>query len=180
MLTIVRAGMITLSLLVGACGPSSLFPSNVVKDVDTSFDFNTWRASPTSNQERKVQIGGRIIQAETTNEGLLIVGEQLPIVEHPVYGPATPKKRFGVYEFALLYPGKMEPTSLITGNRFIVIGTTRRPRMVVVEGASKTEPYLIAQCIHVWKTGEKDIADFPEVGAGYYPLESDTYCVSRQ
>jgi starvation-inducible outer membrane lipoprotein len=179
MLPIVRAGLLTTCLLLEACGPFSLFPANVLKDVDTGFDFNAWRASPNANQGRKVQIGGRIIQAEPTAEGVLIVGEQLPIVEHPVYGPATPKKRFGVYEYAFLYPGKMEPTALLPGNRFIVVGTTQKARVVSVEGASKSEPYLIADCVHIWKTGEKDISDFPEVGAGYYPLESDTYCVKK-
>ncbi|TAJ34545.1 MAG: hypothetical protein EPO64_00790 [Nitrospirae bacterium] len=168
-----------LSLFFSACGASALFQANVLKDVDNDFDFTAWRASPNAVPGRKVQLGGRIIQAESSNGGVVIVGEQLPIVEHPAYGPSSSgRKRTGVYEFAFLYPGKIESTALTAGNRFIVVGTTQQAKVVSVEGASKTEPYLVAQCVHIWKTEGREISDFPEVGAGYYPLEENTYCAT--
>lgn len=172
---------VTVTLLLEACNAPALFQPSILKDVDVSFDFNAWRAAPNASPGRKVQLGGRIIQAEPSNGGVLIVGVQLPIVEHPAYGPSSEtKKRIGVYEFAFLYPGKIESTALSVGNRFIVVGTTQQAKVVSVEGASKTEPYLLARCVHIWKTEGREISDFPEVGAGYYPLEENTYCTPEK
>lgn len=177
MITVMRTGLtLAFCLTLGACSSMTPFPPYVLKDVDTAFDFNAWRAAPSVNEGRKVQIGGRVIQAEWTDRGTVIVGMQLPIVDHPAYGPSEPRRRTGVYEFAFLYPGKIELGSLAPGNRFIVVGTTQRAQTVTVEGAPKTEPYLIARCVHIWKTEGREISDFPEVGGGYYPLEENTYC----
>jgi len=168
---------VALGVSLWACGPRAVFPPQALQGVEQDFDFNAWRAAPQVNQGRKVQVGGRIVQAEVEEGGTLIVGIQLPIVQHPAYGPSEGRKRTGAYEFAFLYPGKIEPSALTPGNRFIVVGTTQRPRPVAVDGAPKTEPFLTARCVHIWKTEGREIADFPEVGAGYYPLEENTYCV---
>ena len=32
-------------------------------------------------------------------------------------------------------------------------------------------PYLIARCVHVWKTGRYAISDFPNLPDGYYRLQ---------
>lgn len=179
MITVLRIGMaLALGLSLWGCGPRALFPPQVLKDVDRTFDFNNWRAAPHVNQGRTVLLGGRIVQADHDGDGLLIVGIQLPIVEHPAYGPSESRKRTGAYEFAFLYAGKIESTALTPGNRFIVVGTTQKPRVVAVDGAPKTEPFLIARCVHIWKTEGREIGDFPEVGAGYYPLEENTYCAA--
>jgi len=112
----------------------------------------------------------------------MIVAEQLPIVEHPVYGPAEPeKRRAGDYEFAFLYPGELDPQAVKNGNRFVVVGTTSGRRPVVVNGIPKSEPFLVADCIHVWQTGRTEIAEFKEdVGGGYSPLPEKTYCVAQK
>jgi starvation-inducible outer membrane lipoprotein len=161
---------------LGACGPPSLLQPQVMKDVDTHFDFHAWRATPAQYKGRKVQLGGRIVQADLVDNGVLIVGQQLPIREQPVYGPTEIGRKPGAFEFAFLYPGKIEPSALTEGNRFIVIGTTDNPKMVTVDGAPKTEPYLVARCVHIWKAEGREIADFPEIGGSYYPLEENTYC----
>jgi starvation-inducible outer membrane lipoprotein len=111
----------------------------------------------------------------------MIVAEQLPIVKHPVYGPTEEVKRTGDYEFAFLYPGELEPQALRNGNRFVIVGTTTNRRPVVVNGVPKTEPFLIADCIHVWQTGRTEIAEFKEdVGGGFSPLPEKTYCVAQK
>jgi hypothetical protein len=67
------------------------------------------------------------------------------------------------------------------GNRFIVVGTTTSRRPVLVNGIPKTEPFLTADCIHVWQTGRTEIAEFKEsVGGGYSPLPEKTYCVAKK
>ena len=110
-----------------------------------------------------VALGGRIVQASRNGKGIVIVAEHLPIVNHPVDGPTEDVKRTGDYEFAFLYPGELEPQDLRNGNRFVMVGTTTSRRPVVVNGVPKTEPFLIADCIHVWQTGRAEIAEFKDV-----------------
>jgi starvation-inducible outer membrane lipoprotein len=122
-----------------------------------------------------------MVQATKNDKGIVIVAEQLPIVKHPVYGPAEDLKRTGDYEFAFLYPGELEPQALRNGNRFVIVGTTTNRRPVVLNGVPKTEPFLIADCIHVWQTGRTEIAEFKEdVGGGFSPLPEKTYCVAQK
>jgi len=128
----------------------------------------------------RVELGGRIVHASGNGKGIVIVAEQLPIVDHPVYGPTEDVERTGDYEFAFLYPGELESRDLRNGNRFVIVGTTTSRRPVVVNGVPKTEPFVIANCIHVWQTGSAEIAEFKEgVGGGYSPLPEKTYCVAQ-
>jgi starvation-inducible outer membrane lipoprotein len=157
-----------------------------MENVSPTFHFEAWRDASPSNEAGKtdavrVLLGGRIVQATKSDKGIVIVAEQLPIVNHPAYGPTGDVKRTGDYEFAFLYPGELEPQALKNGNRFIIVGTTTSRRPVVVNGMPKTEPFLIADCIHVWQTGRTEIAEFKQnVGGGYSPLPEKTYCVAQK
>lgn len=159
-----------------ACSAPALFPADVMEGADKNFDFKSWRATPSASMGRKVQLGGQILDAQTNDEGVLIVGKQLPIVEHPAYGPSDSQRRPGSFEFVTVYRGKIEATALSPGNRFIVVGTTQGGKGVTVDGATRNAPFLTARCVHIWKTGGRDIADFQSSGAGYEPLEEATYC----
>ena len=148
-----------------------------MEKVSPTFHFEAWRdASPTNESGKsdagiKVELGGRIVQATKNGKGIVIVAEQLPIVSRPVYGPMEDVKRNGDHEFAFLYPGELEPLDLMKGNRFIMVGTTTSRRPVLVNGIPKTEPFLIADCIHVWQTGGAEISEFKEdVGGGFSTL----------
>jgi starvation-inducible outer membrane lipoprotein len=169
------------------CSSKSPFPAEVRDRVVPTFDFQAWRnASPSnpggkSDSGTKVELGGRIVQVSKDSKGTLIVAEQLPIVKHPVYGPTDAGSRKGEFEFSFLYPGELNAETLRNGNRFIVIGTTSGRKPIVVNGAPKTEPYLVADCIHVWQTGRTEIAEFKEsVGAGNSPLPEKTACVPKR
>lgn len=173
--------------LLSACANTSPFPAEIQDKVTPTFDFTAWReASPNnpggkSDAGTKVELGGRIVQASKNDKGVLIVAEQLPIVKHPVYGPTDGGDRKGEFEFALLYPGELGPETLRNGNRFVVIGTTSGRKPLVVNGAPKTEPYLVADCIHVWQTGRAEISEFKEsVGAGSSPLPATTSCAPKK
>ena len=177
-----------IALLLPACTSNPPFPPNVMEEVSPTFHFEAWRDASPSNSAgaadagTKVELGGRIVQASQNGKGIVIVAEQLPIMKHPVYGPAEPgQKRPGDYEFAFLYPGELDQQALRFGNRFIMVGTTSGRKPVTVAGVSKSEPFLVADCIHVWQTGRSEIADFKEgVGGGYSPLPEKTYCVDKQ
>lgn len=179
---------LTVCTALSGCAANTPFPPKVMEKVSPTFHFEAWRDAGPSNAAgqadagMKVELGGRIVQATRNGKGIVIVAEQLPIVTHPVYGPAEGNvKRPGDYEFAFLYPGELEPQDLKNGNRFVMVGTTTSRRPVMVNGVPKTEPFLIADCIHVWQTGRTEIAEFKEsVGGGYSPLPEKTYCVAKQ
>jgi len=169
------------------CAAQSPFPPQVMDKVSPTFDFEAWKDSPPTNVTGKsdsghmVQLGGRIVQADKLPKGTLIVAEQLPIGNHPVFGPTEPSNRTGDYEFALQYPDELPPGALRSGNRFIVVGTTNGRTNVLMNGAPKTKPLLVADCIHVWETGRAEIESFKEnVGAGFSPLPEQTYCTKKK
>ena len=177
----------TVCAVLSGCTANTPFPSKVMEKVSPTFHFEAWRDAPPSNEAgktdagHKVELGGRIVQATKSAKGIVIVAEQLPIVNHPAYGPSEDVKRTGDYEFAFLYPGELEPQDLRNGNRFVMVGTTTSRRPVVVNGMPKTEPFLVADCIHVWQTGRTEIAEFKEsVAGGYSPLPEKTYCAAKQ
>jgi len=178
---------LTLCAVLSGCAPNTPFPPEVMEKVSPTFHFEAWRDAPPSNEAGKtdsghnVQLGGRIIQATKTGKGVTIVAEHLPIVSHPIYGPTEDVKRTGDHEFAFLYPGEIDTLDLMKGNRLIIVGTTTSRRPVLVNGIPKTEPFLIADCIHVWQTGRAEIAEFKEdVGGGFSPLPEKTYCVAKK
>jgi starvation-inducible outer membrane lipoprotein len=146
-----------------------------LKDVDPNFDFSRWRMFPNSAENHKIQLGGRIVQSHGKDQTLTIVAAQLPIVDHPAYGPKDTAKSSSRL-FAILYQGKLDPPFLHTGNRLIVVGYTLPPIRVEVEDVLRSLPAMTGQCIHIWQTGNSDIADFHSGGAGHVVLKEDTYC----
>jgi outer membrane lipoprotein len=172
-----RSMAILASLVLSACTPYQVFPPEVVEGVDRNFDFSVWRLTPNAKTDRKIELGGRVIQAETKGGAVSIVIAQLPIVDHPAYGPKDTGKRSG--EFAITYEGKIEPNFLQSGNRLIVVGTTRTTKVIVVDDIPRSFPTVMAQCLHIWNTGGREIADFPSYGAGYETLEEQTFCTTH-
>ncbi|HEY6085904.1 MAG TPA: Slp family lipoprotein [Nitrospira sp.] len=161
--------------LFSACSPH-IFPAKALEGVDPNFDFSQWRRMPNQSESRKIQLGGRILQTETVGDIVTIVALQLPIAEHPAYGPKTLGKRSG--EFAIVYPGKVDSLFLQSGNRLIVIGHIRSRVRVEVDDLLRSLPTVTAQCIHFWNTGDRDISDFSASGAGYETLREETYCIA--
>ncbi len=155
-----RAAWVSTACLfaIVSCAPTTPFPPKVMERVSPTFDFNAWKESSPTNVGGKsdsgttVELGGRIVQVNPSQKGMLIVADQLPIAKHPVYGPTDAGERSGTYEFALQYPDELPPGALRFGNRFVVVGTTQGRKSVVVDGAPKSEPILVADCIHVWQT----------------------------
>ena len=165
-------------LALGACVSNSVFPSEVLDGVDPNFDFTRWRMLPNQAEAKKIQLGGRIVQSETKGDRVTLVVAQLPIVEHPAYGPNDTGKSRG--EFAIVYQGKINSAFLQPGNRVMVVGKTHASMVVSVDDLPKSLPTVMAACVHFWKTGGRDIADFPSYGAGYETLEEETMCASNQ
>ena len=168
--------MIASFFLLNACGPVTAFPPEITNGVDTNFDFNAWRIQPKATIGRTVQLGGRIVQVNEGNDRLVIIVAHLPVVERPAYGPRDNGKRAG--EYAVFYSGRITQKSLRPGNHLMVVGVTEQSQAVNVDEVQRSLPSLTARCVHIWNTGGKEIAEFPyNAGAGYEPLEENTYCL---
>jgi hypothetical protein len=72
------ATLLVLSWAVGsACAPTSkVFPPNVMEGIDRNFDFPRWRMMTDGSESKKVQLGGRIVQAKA--DGVMVVGTTRP------------------------------------------------------------------------------------------------------
>jgi len=168
---------LAISLILAACSSSPIFEKEITDGVDKDFDFTAWRNLPNAKVGRKVQLGGRIVQTDTADAGVVIITTQLPIVEYPAYGPKDNGRRSG--EFAVSYTGHLDSKWLIPGNRLIVVGSVEQAKVVVVDDVKRSLPSLRARCLHIWKTVGKEIAEFPyNIGGGYEPLEHETFCAS--
>jgi starvation-inducible outer membrane lipoprotein len=175
MKTIDRLLVLGASVLVTACS-TPLFPPNVTHDV-TAMEFGVLQAQPDVFRGQVVQLGGRIVGAVSTKDGMLIRVQELPVEKHPVYGPS--EMLSPTAEFAILYPGKVDASGIQFGNKLIVVALAKGSQSVNVDGVPRMEPYVIARCMHVWKTGgygSDRIEDFPHMMDGYWPLEHETYC----
>jgi starvation-inducible outer membrane lipoprotein len=169
--------VIVVCVALDACTSQRVFAPEVLKGVDPGFDFARWRMLPNQAEHRKIQLGGAIIQAETKDGTVTIVAANLPIVEHPAYGPRSTDKARG--EFAITFRGYIDAKALHVANKLIVVGTTQSPKVVPVDDVPRSLPTVDAQCMHIWITGRKDIAEFPfNTGGGYEPLEENTYCAA--
>jgi len=166
---------IFLTLLVAAC-TEPLFPPAAVKDLDPALQMGIF--NPEADIYFKghlAQAGGRIITSEQTSDGTLITAEELPLTQASTRVLETAKPNGW---FVFLYRGQMDSAGLQQGNEFIMVGLVEGTQLVNIKGTQRPAPYLIARCLHVWKSGRYASTDFPNLPDGYYPLEQQTYCLS--
>lgn len=164
--------------VLAACAGEPLFPAGVEQKIDPSMQFGIFNAeADTYLKGQMVLLGGRIVSAEQKNKGILIVAQELPVQERPSRRPIDHVKPIG--DFVFTYQGAVEPAGLQHANKFLLIGEMRGSETIVIDGASKAVPYLIARCLHVWKTGRYAIRDFPDLPDGFYPLAEQTYCLPQ-
>ena len=164
------------SLLLAGCSTGPLFPPDTTSDV-SSPEFGVLQAKTDVFKGRVVQLAGRIVGMEESASGTIILARELPVEKHPVFGPTETSKPTS--SFAILFPGKVDENALWFGNKFIVVAVAQGAKTLAIEGIARTEPYVVARCMHVWKTGAYGsyaIEDYPHTTDGYYPLEHQTYC----
>jgi len=153
-----------------------LFPPDVTKTLDPALQMNIFNPeAETSLKNHPVQVGGRIIAAEETDEGSLITLEELPLTQS---AKMVVESAPSTGQFVLVYKDRIDPAALQRGNKLIVVGLLKGTHEVTITGARRPVPYLIARCMHVWKTGRYAISDFPHLPGGYYTLRHETYCLN--
>ena len=179
MKALLATAAVMLSFPLVACAAPEIFPPEVVKDIGKKTDFGVLKAQPDAFKGRAVLLAGQIVAAEEGSNGTLILVKRLPMAEHPAYGPTHTGEITGE-QFAVLYPGKVDSEGLWFGNKLMVVAVAQGNQEVTIQdGIPRVKPYVVARCMHVWKTGEYgsyDISDFPHVTDTYYPLPEQTYC----
>jgi alkaline phosphatase D len=171
---LIRSCALLLMFSVMAC-TQPLFPPSAVKDLDPAMQMGIF--NPEADvyfKDHLAQAGGRIISIEQTSDGFLITAEELPLTQTATMVVETANS---TGSFVFLYKGRIDPLGLQQGNKFIMVGFVKGTQLVTINGVQRLAPYLLARCLHVWKTGRYAISDFPNLPGGYYPLEHQTYCL---
>ena len=122
-----------------------------------------------------VQVSGR----RSIAEWLPFPSDDLHFTETPGSQPIT--KRPGGRRFTFLYPEKAQVSTLAKwrGNQFIILADIKGEKKIPISltGQTASVPYLVAQCMRVWKTGGSQIGYAPDSDLSPYPPFSRTYCV---
>lgn len=159
-------------ILLSACTPS-VFPYKALEGVDPNFDFSRWQMLPDQGPQRKIQLGGRILRADTQADTITILTAQLPIAKNPADGPEEGKS---LGEFVILYRAAVEPLFLRTGNRLMVVGQTNTPTPNEGSNEQRMVPTVTALCIHFWNAGGKEILVQGSAGSASKTVSELTYC----
>ncbi len=175
-------GLFAMGVLLAACTTPPIFPSEIMKDVEsdtfvlTAWKDHTYDPTPASFASHKVLLGGQIAQAIRKPDGVVILAEEQPVHKYLGYGP-TSVRREGSFTFAIVLTGVPDADMLQAGNQFAVVGTTAGASAVVFGGMPRVLPHLLAQCLHIWKTNGYETDFIPYEGSmGYYRLEKRTWC----
>jgi len=176
----ILGGLLILSstMFIACASTSKVFPLSAMVGVDRAFDFAGWRMTPNEAINKKVQLGGQIVEAQLAGDSVSIVVSHLPIVDRPAYGPRDMGQDNG--QFVVLYPGRIGTPFLQPGNRIMIVGRTGPMKTTSVRGFLKSLPTMEAECVHVWATGGRQIEDFPHMPTGYMTLDEETACAKNQ
>lgn len=170
-----------LSLSYGwAAGP--MFPQDTTPKVGTKAEFQKLVSESEGKKGYMIKLAGRMIGFDPSDEGTIILAEWLP---YPADldledGPKDYDQDTGL-RFALRYPGEThDPLFKWKGNKFILEGTIQGKRNIVLDmfGKQKSLLYVMAQCIHVWESGESEEFDQPDVQFKG-PHVARTFCVGK-
>jgi starvation-inducible outer membrane lipoprotein len=169
------AGVVLLIALPACSEP--LFPAKALMGLDPKTQMSIF--SPEADVYFKgdvTQVGGRVLAVSETHDGIVITAQELPLKDL-ASPPNDSVKPLGV--FVVLYQDTIDPQGLQRGNKFVMVGDVEGTQVVSVETIRRPVPYLIARCLHVWKTSTYAISDFPNLPSGYSALEQATYCLPQ-
>ncbi len=166
---------VALLLVFAGCASTSIFPTNDSQALKSESEYGVLIAQPDVFQGRTLKLAGRMVGVETTAEGTLITAEWLPYPDAEYVGP-TGTAAGSIGRFILFYPGKLDAEGIFYGNKFLVIGKKEENQsMTSFRSTSRSLPYMMARCLHVWKTGDSEIETRPDTEYSAYPVE-ETYC----
>lgn len=152
-------------VLLAACTNTPLFPPEIMNGVDNdSVALKAWKAQgsyPSAHfVSQKVEMEGTIIKVVPKPTGTIIVVEGHPISKDQLFDPEGQSGE-GMFRFAIVFNGMLDPSMLQTGNRLVVIGATDKPGPESIGWIPKPLPHLRAQCLHIWKIDKSELNRFP-------------------
>jgi starvation-inducible outer membrane lipoprotein len=124
------------------------------------------------------RLGGQMIRNVARGDRLEIVAYELPLTKDKRLRPQDSARPIGLFVFG--YAGAVDAAGLQHGNKFLLIGRIDGTHVVDDQGVQRVVPYVTARCVHVWKTGDTRIDDFPYSSDGYISLVQETYCAGSQ
>ena len=168
--------------LSAAQAAEPIFPQDAVPKVSSKSAFQKLFSGIEENKGRTIKLAGRMIGFEPSEEGTIIIAEWLP---YPADldledGPKDHDQDTGL-RFALRYPGEThDPQFKWKGNEFILEGKIQGTKNIVMDlfGSAKSLMFVMAQCIHVWESGETEEFDQPDVQFKG-PHIARTFCVKK-
>ena len=170
--------VLSLSMASACASTGKVFPSKVMEGVDRHFDFSRWRMMTDGAESKKVQLGGRIravagIRRHSYSSSLVSCPSSTTrLTDQRITGRTTENLSSSIRE-------QIEDRISNRGNRVMVVGMTRPPKVVTVDDFSRSFPIVEAQCLHFWNTQGRDIEDFPFYEAGYVTLRQETVCAKN-
>lgn len=158
------------------CASTSIFPTHSGQAMKSESEFGVLTAQPDGFQGKAIKLAGRMIGVETTAKGTLVTAEWLPYPSSEYVGPAGPQVGAS-NRFVFFYPGKLDSEGSLHGNKFLVVGKREGSQSIgTFRGTSRSLPYIMARCLHVWKTGDDEIEVQPDVKNSDFPVMEETYC----
>jgi starvation-inducible outer membrane lipoprotein len=120
------------------------------------------------------RVGGQMIRSASRADRLEVVAYELPLTKDKPVRPQDSAKPTGLFVFS--FAGSIDTAGLQHGNKFLVVGRAEGTRTVDDQSVPRLVPFIVARCIHVWKTGDTRIDDFTNSSDGYISLVQQTYC----
>lgn len=151
------------------------FPEDDVRAVRTATQFDALVQQAGRGERMQIKLAGRVVRVEVTDQGAVVLANWLPFPRHTSLESApSDSQAAGGREFVFLFPGKIgdpftpngvyDPAAGWEGNRFLMEGALAGIKTMTVEalGEEKSLLYVTVRCIHVWETGESELASQPD------------------
>ncbi|MDT7043193.1 hypothetical protein [Candidatus Nitronereus thalassa] len=175
-------GLVGIFWILASCATVSTFPNIDAKTIDTPAEYDQLLTTPRSLTEYPIKVAGRVSRIESTSEGMILSANWLPYPANNNFG-AESKEALETQQsgrrLELLYPKALGSFLSLQGNMFIAIGQLAGTKnTTTMVGTSTNTPYIIVQCLRVWKTGSSELNVSPDTENTGYPPIVKTYCVS--
>lgn len=175
-----RIAVFAMCVLLAACTNNPFFPLEAMNGVNNdTVALKAWKdqvSYPSASfTSEKVEMEGAIIKVIPKPEGTVIVVDGYPMGKDPLFDPKSQSSE-GVFRFAIIFNGMLDPSMLQTGNRLVVIGATDKPAPESIGWIPKPLPHLRARCLHIWKIDKSELNRFPYGDMSRSTQEERTFC----
>lgn len=141
-------GISIVVVILAACssGPP-VVPDDLRSQIDSSASFRDIQASPHQFQGRTVLLGGEVLSAKRTQEGI-----EFEILQLPVTADDPPAERLSESQGRFLATDRrpVDPASFPPGTRVTLVGEVRGDEERRLDDSNYNYPTLDVKHLHVW------------------------------